>query len=110
MNEPFLAYYQSELRFLREMGKEFEKDYPPIAARLWLGEDESKDPHVERLIEAFAFIAGKIRQKIDDEFPEITESLFEVLYPHYIRPVPSMAIAQFDLDPAQAARTTKASH
>lgn len=106
MNDELLAYYDSELRFIREMGAEFARTYPAVAERLQLGEHECKDPHVERLIEAFALIAGRIRHKIDDEFPEITESLLSVLYPHYLNPVPSLAVAQFALDPEQAKAPT----
>jgi type VI secretion system protein ImpG len=58
---------------------------------------------VERLIEAFALLAGRVQHKLDDEFPEITEALLDVLYPHYLRPVPPMGIAQFQFDPSQSA-------
>lgn len=98
MTHELLAYYESELRFIREMGGEFARNYPKVAERLLLKENDCQDPHVERLIEAFALLAGRIRHKIDDEFPEITESLIDLLYPHYLRPVPPMAIAQFALD------------
>src|SRR5215468_6453644 len=88
------------------MGAEFAAKYPKIAARLLLEEDKCEDPHVERMIEAFAFLAGRVHLKIDDEFPEITESLLNVLYPHYLAPVPSMSIAQFSLDRGQGKLTT----
>src|SRR5262249_32668325 len=71
--------------------------------RLMLGPEECEDPHVERLIEAFALLSGRVQHKLDDEFPEITEALLEALYPHYLRPVPPQAIAQFQLDPSQSA-------
>jgi type VI secretion system protein ImpG len=58
------------------------------------------------LLEAFAFLAARVHLKIDDEFPEFVESLFSVLYPHYIRPVPSMSVVQFHLDPDQGKLTT----
>src|SRR6266478_7497809 len=95
MRDELLGYYERELVFLRQMGAEFARKYPKIASRLLLEGDKCEDPHVERLIEAFAFLAGRVRLKIDDEFPEITESFLEVLYPHYLAPLPSMAIAQF---------------
>ncbi|HYL98386.1 MAG TPA: type VI secretion system baseplate subunit TssF, partial [Blastocatellia bacterium] len=99
MRDELLGYYERELSFLRQMGAEFARTYPKIASRLSLDEDKCEDPHVERMIEAFAFLAGRVRLKVDDEFPEITESLLNVLYPHYLAPVPSMSIAQFSLDP-----------
>lgn len=95
MRDELLGYYEKELNFLRKMGAEFSKKYPKIAARLQLGEDKTEDPHVERMIEAFAFLSSRVQLKLDDELPEITESFLNVLYPHYLAPIPSMAIAQF---------------
>src|SRR5262249_42541039 len=61
----------------------------------------SRDPHVERLIDAFALLSARTRRKIDDEFPEVVESLLNLLYPHYLRPVPAMAVAQFQFGARQ---------
>ena len=102
MSEALLPYYQRELTTFRQLASEFQKQYPDVAARLLLEANRSVDPHVERLIEAFALIAGRIRHKIDDEFPELTESLLSVLYPHYLAPVPSMALVQFEVDGLRA--------
>ena len=95
MRDELLGYYERELIFLRQMGAEFAQKYPKIASRLLLESDRCEDPHVERLIEAFAFLAGRVHLKVDDEFPEITESFLNVLYPHYLAPIPSMSIVQF---------------
>ena len=95
MRDDLLGYYERELIFLRQMGAEFAHKYPKIASRLLLEADRCEDPHVERLIEGFAFLAGRVRLKADDDFPEITESFLNVLYPHYLTPIPSMAIVQF---------------
>lgn len=95
MRDELLGYYERELAFVRQMGAEFARKYPKIASRLLLEGDRCEDPHVERLIEAFALLAGRIRLKVDDEFPEITESFLNVLYPHYLAPIASMAIVQF---------------
>lgn len=96
MNEDILHYYERELAFIRQMGAEFAKKYPKIAGRLRVDPDRCPDPHTERLIEAFAFLGGRIHKKIDDDLPEITESLFNILYPHYINPVPSMSVVKFE--------------
>ena len=101
MRDELLGYYERELIFLRQMGAEFAGKYPKIAGRLMLEPDKCEDPHVERMMEAFAFLTSRVHLKIDDEFPEITESLLNVLYPHYLAPIPSMSIAQFALDPEQ---------
>lgn len=95
MRDELLGHYESELVFLRKMGADFARKYPKVAARLLLDEEKIEDPHVERIIEAFAFLAGRINLKLADELPEITESFLNVLYPHYLNPIPSMAITQF---------------
>jgi type VI secretion system protein ImpG len=99
MRDDLLTYYERELAFVRQMGAEFARKHPRVASRLMLEPDRCEDPHVERLIDAFAFLAARIHLKLDDEFPEITESLLNVLYPHYLAPIPSMAVVQFPADP-----------
>jgi type VI secretion system protein ImpG len=96
MEDRFLQYYERELTFIRKMGAEFARTHPKIAGRLQIEPDKCEDPHTERLIEAFAFLCGRVHMKIDDDFPEITESLLNILYPHYTNPIPSMAIVRFD--------------
>lgn len=100
MPDPLELQYENELTFIRQMGAEFARDRPKIAERLLLNQETgaSADPHVERLIEGFAFLTARIRLKLEDEFPELTESLLETLYPHYLAPIPSMAIIEFDVD------------
>lgn len=101
MRDELLLYYENELNYLRQLGAEFGLKYPKIAGRLILEPDKCDDPHVERLLEAFAFLAARVHLKIDDEFPEITEALLSILYPHYIRPLPSMSIVEMHLDAEQ---------
>jgi len=98
VRDELLDYYERELSYLRQLGAEFGQKYPKIAGRLILEPDKCDDPHVERLLEAFAFLAARVHLKIDDEFPEITEALLSILYPHYIRPLPSMSIVEMHLD------------
>jgi type VI secretion system protein ImpG len=102
MREELLGYYERELSFLRQLGAEFAQKYPKIAGRLLLEPDRCEDPHVERMIEAAAFLASRVHLKIDDEFPELTESLLNVLYPNFLAPIPSLSIVQFQLDAEQA--------
>jgi type VI secretion system protein ImpG len=89
---PFNKYYQDELIFLREMGREFVHAYPRLAPFL---AGEGSDPDVERLLEGFAFLTGRMRQKLDDELPELTHSLMALLWPHFLRPIPAMSMLQF---------------
>jgi len=96
-HEELLKYYKSELTYLRRMGGVFAERYPKVAKRLELGRDECADPHVERLIEAFAFLTGRLQHEIDSEFPDITSALLNILYPQLTSPIPSMSIAQFNV-------------
>jgi type VI secretion system protein ImpG len=105
MSEALLPYYNRELSYLRRLGAQFAEAHPKIAGRLRLGPESSEDPHVERLIEAFAFLTARVRHKLEDDFPELTEALLGVLYPHYLAPLPSMAVVQLDLDPEQTELT-----
>lgn len=106
MRDELLDYYESELSFLRTMGAEFADKYPTVASHLLLGPTGSEDPHVERLIEAFAFLAARVHLRIDDDFPEIVESFLNVLYPHYLRPMPSFSVVEFNADPEKGKLTT----
>src|SRR4051812_25011 len=90
-----LPYSTGGLPFPRERGAEFAARSPKVAARLSLEADKCEDPHVERILEGVAFLTARIRRKIDDEFPEITDSLLSILDPHAQRPIPSMTIVQF---------------
>src|ERR1700741_4975621 len=98
MRDDLLLYYERELAYIRQMGGQFTGKFPKVASRLVREADKCEDPHVERLIESFAFLAARVHLKIDDEFPEITEALLSIVYPHYIRPTPSMTIVEMHLD------------
>ena len=101
MDERLLAYYNSELRHVREMAGEFAREFPKIAGRLALDPDAKEicpDPYVERLLEGFAFLAARVHLKLDAEFPRFTQTLLETVYPHYLSPVPSMGVIRFEPD------------
>src|SRR5687767_10479508 len=101
MSDLLLPYYQKELSYIRRLAADFARAHPKIASRLRLGAGASQDPHVERLIEGFAYLTARIRHKLEDDFPEITEAILGVLYPHFLAPIPSMAVAKFDLSAGQ---------
>jgi type VI secretion system protein ImpG len=106
MRDELLQYYERELTYLRRLGAEFGRRYPRVASGLLLEPTGSDDPHVERLLEGFAFLAARVHLKVDDEFPQITEALLDTVYPEYTRPVPAMSLVQFELDPEQGKLTT----
>jgi type VI secretion system protein ImpG len=88
-------YYEEELRYLYESGKEFAKTHPDRARFLNIDAVGDRDPYVERLFEGFAFLAGRIREKLDDSFPELTEGLIDLMWPQFLQEVPSLTIVQF---------------
>ncbi|HUE72051.1 MAG TPA: type VI secretion system baseplate subunit TssF [Pirellulaceae bacterium] len=99
MSDELLPYFERELKQLTALGDDFATRHPQVASRLRLG--AGGDPHVERLVQAVAFLNGRIRHKLDDSFPELTEAILSVLYPHYLRPIPSLAMVQMELDAGQ---------
>jgi type VI secretion system protein ImpG len=101
MRDQLLHYYETELAFIRRMASAFAEKYPDIGEFLLLEANRSRDPHVERLIEAVAMLTARVHLRLDDEFPEVTEALLGILYPHYLAPIPSMSVAQLALDPEQ---------
>src|SRR5215469_10644034 len=98
MNPELIRHYSQELQHVREMGSEFAKAFPKVAARLGLDTFECSDPYVERLLEGFSFLSARVQMKIDAEFPRFTQHLMELVYPHYLAPTPSMAIVQLEPD------------
>ena len=106
MDPRLLRYYNRELQHVREMGGEFAREYPKIAGRLGLEGFECADPYVERLLEGFAFLAARVQLKLDAQYPVFTQHLLEMVYPHYLAPVPSMAVVQLQPDLKEAALVT----
>lgn len=96
MDPRLLKYYNRELQHAREMGAEFATEFPKIAGRLGMENEKVADPYVERLLEGFAFLAARVHLKIDSEFPTFTQHMLEMVYPHFLSPLPAMAIAQFN--------------
>ena len=103
---PLLYYYQRELSYLRNRGAQFAKQYPKIARRLELSANDIADPHIERLIESFAFLTGKIQRDLDDLFPQISQNLLDVLYPHMVKSLPSVTTMCFKPDKKQSQSAT----
>lgn len=92
-------YFEREYNFLQTAGEEFAKKHPTLGSRLRMSERERKDPFVERLFEGFAFLAGRIQERLDDEFPEIAGGILEILFPNLLKPFPSCSILQLKHKP-----------
>jgi type VI secretion system protein ImpG len=99
MSDALLPYYERELDAIKRLAAEFADTHPKIAGRLRLSADAVDDPHVSRLLEGMAFLAARVHHRLDDEFPELTDALLGLLYPHYLAPVPSCMVVQFDCQP-----------
>ncbi len=95
MSDELLPYYNRELEVLRRMSQDFAAAHPRIAGHLRLSGDAMDDPHVLRLMQGVAFLNARTARKLDDEFPELVDTLLEVLYPHYLAPIPSMSVVRF---------------
>ncbi len=106
IHSDLLQYYKRELSYLREQGSDFAARYPKVANSLALHGAESLDPHTERLIESVAFLAARVHQDLDREFPQVAAALLDNLCPSLVQPVPSMSVAQFQLDPTQGKVTS----
>jgi len=89
-----LRYYEAEMRYLREASKEFAHAFPERARMLNIDRIGERDPNVERLFEGFAFLMGRLRHKLDDALPEMTEGVVSMLWPYYLRMIPSLSILE----------------
>lgn len=98
MDPRLLRHYNTELQHLREMGAEFARQFPKVAARLGIDGIEVADPYVERLLEGAAFLNARVQLRLDAEFPRFTQRLLEIVYPQYLAPIPSMTVVRFEPD------------
>jgi len=88
-------YYEEELRYLLDSGRQFAKAHPDRARFLNIDALGDRDPYVERLFEGFAFLVARIRERLDDSFPELIQGLISLLWPALLREIPSLAIVEF---------------
>jgi type VI secretion system protein ImpG len=88
------SHYENELVMLRRLCREFAERYPKVAGNLRMVGESCDDPHVERLIQAVALLSARVAKRLDDDYPQLTEALLGVLFPHFLRPFPSCAIAR----------------
>ncbi len=103
MDTRLLGHYEAELAFLRDMGAEFAAAYPKVAARLGMEGMEVLDPYVERLLEGVAFLSARVQLALEMQFPAFTSNLLEIVYPHFLAPIPSMMVVQMAPDMGNAA-------
>jgi type VI secretion system protein ImpG len=99
-------YFEQEMQYLQEAAQAFADAHPDQAEHLDVDSVSDRDPYVERLFEGFAFLAGRVHQRLDNEMPEYTESLFQLLHPHFLKPIPALSIVEFDPNPGLVQETT----
>jgi type VI secretion system protein ImpG len=98
-------YYEQEMHYLHDAGRAYAEAHPEQARYMNIESVADRDPYVERLFEGFALLAGRIHERLDDELPEYTESLFNLMWPHFLRPVPALAILEFQPRPGLVQET-----
>ncbi|WP_333664511.1 type VI secretion system baseplate subunit TssF [Acinetobacter guillouiae] len=96
MIEELLPYYEKQLQEFGQQSRAFADKYPKIAQRLSLNQEQIDDPHIERLIQAFSLIAARIDKKLADSYDIFTRSLFEVMFPQYLRHFPACSVVSFE--------------
>ncbi|WP_180183602.1 type VI secretion system baseplate subunit TssF [Acinetobacter sp. YH01020] len=96
MIEELLPYYEKQLQEFGQQSREFASKYPKIAQRLSLNQEQIDDPHIERLIQAFSLISARIDKKLADSYDVFTRSIFEVMFPQYLKPFPACSVVSFE--------------
>ena len=95
----FERTYQTELDYLYQLCEEIGRTHPRVAPVL--GRDA--DPGVSRLVQSLAFSFARLRERIDDELPEVIHPVIETLCPALLRAFPSATM--LELEPTLKART-----
>ena len=106
MSDDLLKHYEQELAFVQKSMSEFAQRHPKIGNQLRISEDRPEDPFVDRLIDGVALLNARVQDKLNDDFPELTDGILGTIYPHYQRPIPSMSIVQFQASDALDACVT----
>ena len=98
MSDIDLYYFEEELSYLREKAEYFSKVHPEVASALGIVNGSIEDPEIARLVESVCLLNSGIQKRLDDNYSEFTENILNVIYPDYLRPVPSYSILGVDVD------------
>ena len=91
-------YFQQEMRSLRESVSAFSETYPQVASELRLSAGRSSDPHVEQLLQSFAYMTGQLRSELQQQRDQIPNQLLHSLYPNLMRSLPCMTVLQANVE------------
>lgn len=100
MDPRLIDLYNDELLHLQTETAEFAREFPERAARLAIDEGHVEDPYVGRLLEGVAFLAARVRLKLEKQYPVFTQQLLEILFPGWLAPTPSACVLRLAVDPA----------
>lgn len=100
-----MRYFERELAYVRKSLNEFSGDFPEQANKLKLNQSSNEDPNISRLIDGMALLTAKTEKKIDDQFPEVLQDLFNILYPGYLQISPSYVPIQLMEEPEKLSET-----
>lgn len=98
MDPRIIDLYNEELLHLRSEAAEFAREFPDRAGALALDDKRVEDPYVERLLEGVAFLAARVRLKLDAQYPLFTQQLLDVLFPGWLDPTPSACVLRMQPD------------
>ncbi|GAA3924027.1 type VI secretion system baseplate subunit TssF [Litoribacillus peritrichatus] len=101
MAETLMRYYERELAYIRKALVGFSQRHPEQAAKLQGKQNNAEDPNITRLIDGMALLTAKTELRLDEQFPEIVESLLTILYPGYTQILPSCTNLTLAPDPEQ---------
>ncbi|WP_275381216.1 type VI secretion system baseplate subunit TssF [Xenorhabdus bovienii] len=85
------SLYLQERAYLRELAQRVAKESPHLTDFL----ATAHDPDIQRLFEAFSLLISRLRDKLEDDFPEITHGILSRIWPLVLCPVPPTTIMQF---------------
>ena len=91
-------YFDNELSYLNKLEQYVATEKPQLINQI---SEKVRDPDAARLLDGIAYLSGNLREQIDRQFPELTNSLVNMLWPAYARPFPSMTVMEYRTEPSQ---------
>ncbi|MCL2725580.1 MAG: type VI secretion system baseplate subunit TssF [Polyangiaceae bacterium] len=82
--------YKGEVDYLFQLCEALGEEQPSLAPML--GRDA--DPAISRLVQGLSFSFGRLRQRLDDDLPEVIHPIIENLCPQLLQPTPSGTILE----------------
>lgn len=91
-------YFDNELSYLNKLEQYVATEKPQLINQI---SEKVRDPDAARLLDGIAYLSGNLREQIDRQFPELTNSLVNMLWPAYARSFPSMTVMEYRTEPSQ---------